>query len=252
MHRPDFPFATASGVGIAVRGKDSSVVGWIHVESRQDREVLRMSRFRFFLLFGTVGLYLAVLALFGAFVLRLTRPVGKIAKAHERAKARNAELASLSRMDPLTGLLNRRGIDEGLRAMEGEETAPSHVAIIDVDHFKVVNDERGHDEGDRVLTAVAEIVSSCVRRGDLCGRWGGEEFIIVFRGLDDASAMVERIRSTVEAHTFGGAEAPLYVTITIGVASLGDRSFHETVSAADGAMYVGKREGRNRVVVARG
>jgi len=93
MHRPDFPFATASGVGIAVRGKDSSVVGWIHVESRQDREALRMSRFRFFILFGTVGLYLAVLALFGALVLRLTRPVGKIAKAHERAKARNAELA---------------------------------------------------------------------------------------------------------------------------------------------------------------
>jgi diguanylate cyclase (GGDEF)-like protein len=136
--------------------------------------------------------------------------------------------------------------------MEGEETAPSHVAIIDVDHFKEVNDERGHDEGDRVLTAVAEIVSSSVRRGDLCGRWGGEEFIIVFRGLDDASALVERIRSTVEAHTFGGAEAPLRVTITIGVASLGDRSFHETVSAADGAMYIGKREGRNRVVVARG
>jgi PleD family two-component response regulator len=75
--------------------------------------------------------------------------------------------------------------------------------------------------------------------------------VLVFRGLDDASASAERIRSTVEAHLFGSAEAPLRITITIGVASLGSRSFAETVSAADGAMYIGKREGRNRAVVAR-
>jgi diguanylate cyclase (GGDEF)-like protein len=251
MHRLDLPLFTASGVGIVVRGEDSTIIGWIHVESGQDPEVLRLNRFRHLFLFGAAGLYFAVLAAFGALVLRLTRPVGRIAKAHERVKARNAELASLSRTDPLTGLLNRRGVEDVLDATEGADAVPSHVAIIDVDHFKAVNDERGHDEGDRVLTAVAGIMSSGVRRGDLCGRWGGEEFIIIFCGLDDASASAERIRSTVEAHAFGSIEVPLRVTITIGVAPLGNRSFADAVSAADSAMYVGKRNGRNRVVVAR-
>ncbi len=251
MPRVGLPFFTANGMGIAVRGEDSSIVGWIHIENGQNAEVLRLNRFRQLFLVGAAGLCFVVITAFGALVLRLTRPVGRIAKAHEREKARNAELAGLSRTDPLTGLLNRRGIDEILVATEGEDEAPSHVAIIDIDHFKAVNDDRGHDEGDRVLTAVAEMVSSGVRRGDLCGRWGGEEFIIVFRGPDDASASAERIRKAVEARAFGDVEAPLRVSVTIGVAPLGNGSFAEAVSAADGAMYIGKREGRNRVVVAR-
>jgi diguanylate cyclase (GGDEF)-like protein len=248
--RPDSPFLTEDGAGIAVRGAGSEIVGWISIESGQDKESRLGSRRMISFVFGTAALYLAVIMIFCIILFRLTRPIDRIAEAHERARARNAELASISRTDPLTGLLNRRGIDAAIAAIERSDSPLSCVAIVDVDYFKRVNDERGHEEGDRVLAAVAEVVASNVRAGDVCGRWGGEEFVVLFRDLTDAHASAERIRAAVEARPFGSAEAPLRVTVTIGIAVFKGGIFAEALSAADDAMYRGKRGGRNRIVAA--
>lgn len=247
-HRPDLPFATDNGVGIVVRDADAQIVGWISVSSGEVRKNERGNRVRFLFLIALAAILLAVISVFGFLVIRLTKPIDRMAEDTEAAKAKSVELASLSMTDHLTGLLNRRGLESFL---EVSPSPPSHVAMLDIDHFKAVNDERGHDEGDRVLASVAEVLASCVRAGDLCCRWGGEEFIIAFRGAagEHAEASAERIRAAVEARRFGSEGAPLAVTVTIGLAVWREGGFEETKASADAAMYRGKREGRNRVVV---
>jgi diguanylate cyclase (GGDEF)-like protein len=247
--KPEVPFLTDSGAGIVVKGPDAEPVGWISVESGQNWEAVKGNSRNISLIFGIVILNLGVILFFGVVVLFLTKPIDAISEAHERARARNAELSSLSRTDPLTGLLNRRGVEASLAGVGGLGAPPSCVAIIDIDHFKAVNDERGHEEGDRVLAAVAEAIATSVRSGDVCGRWGGEEFIVLFRDLADAQPSAERIRAAVEARSFSAVGSPLRVTVTIGIAAVRG-GFAETLSAADAAMYRGKREGRNRVVAA--
>jgi diguanylate cyclase (GGDEF)-like protein len=248
--RPAVPFLTDGGAGIVVRDAQSRDVGWISVESGENWKNLRGNRRNVSLILLLVAMNLGAILFFGAVVLWLTTPVDAIAEAHERTKARNLELSNLSMTDPLTRLLNRRGVEAELARQGGPDAVPSCVAIIDIDHFKAVNDERGHEEGDRVLAAVAETVSSSVRSGDVCGRWGGEEFIVLFRDLRDAHFSAERIRATLEARRFGLPESPLAVTVTIGIAAIGGDGFAAALADADAAMYRGKREGRNRVVAA--
>jgi diguanylate cyclase (GGDEF)-like protein len=248
--RPDIPYSTSKGACVVIRDAGGGQVGWISMVGWENLGSPRGNRLMLTVVFVSMGIILAAIAAFGMLMLRLTRPIDRIAEAHERAKARNKELASASRTDALTGLLNRRGLGD---AFEDRSAPPfSHVAIIDVDHFKAVNDERGHEEGDRVLAAVAVAIAAAVRSGDLCGRWGGEEFVIGFRDLEDghAAASAERIRSAVEKLGFGSAAAPLRVTVTVGVAALGVLGLAEAIARADSAMYEGKRAGRNRVVLA--
>jgi diguanylate cyclase (GGDEF)-like protein len=249
---PNIPYSTAKGACIVIRDAGGGQVGWISMVGGENLGSFRDNRLMLSVVFVSMGIFLAAIAAFGMLMMRLTRPIERIAEAHESAKERNRELASASRTDALTGLLNRRGLAEAFEDPSGPPF--SHVAIIDVDHFKAVNDERGHEEGDRVLAAVAEAVGAAVRSGDLCGRWGGEEFVIGFRDLGDehAAASAERIRSAVEGRSFGPEAARLRVTVTIGVAALGGMGLAEAIAAADRAMYEGKRAGRNRVVTARG
>jgi|GEM_PF-2872432 len=251
----DRPVATANGAYTVVRGDGGEVVGWIAVSS--DGNFLRRSEFRMriYLLTIAMGIFFTVAAVLGFLVLRITRPIEQIAAAHKVASDRNIVLAQESRTDPLTGLLNRRGFFATLA--EERTVRPSHVAILDIDHFKDVNDRRGHDVGDRVLSDMASLLASRVRAGDLCCRWGGEEFVIAFVGIrdDDALASAERIREAIEGMvirvedrredgtTFG-------ITVTIGVSALGLDGLHGAIASADRALYEGKREGRNRVVAA--
>lgn len=249
--RADSPFATDLGAGVVVRGSDGGIVGWILV-AEDDRHDSRRAQTYILWTFIVLGciIFLFVIG-FSVILLRLTRPIDRIAAEGEAARARNVELAKLSETDPLTGLRNRRGMEGALAAMEREGKRPSHVAILDVDHFKLVNDSRGHDEGDQVLRGIACLLSSSVRNVDLCGRWGGEEFIVAFHDLGDdhAAASAERIRSAVESHSFGTENSPLGVTVTLGIAALAEPGFEEALGRADRAMYRGKNEGRNRVVM---
>ncbi len=166
-------------------------------------------------------------------------------------------LERLARYDQLTGALNRSAFLESGEALMHDlalERAPVAVLVVDVDHFKAVNDMHGHLSGDRVLTAVAAAMRLAIRQDDLFGRLGGEEFALVLPHMlaREATAVAERARAAVEKlAVVVESGAVLRVTISVGVA-FRDRAgpnLSEMVSLADIAMYEAKREGRNRVRV---
>lgn len=157
--------------------------------------------------------------------------------------------------DPLTGLGNRRFLMERLRE-ENDRTLRLGrgfaVAIMDVDHFKAVNDAHGHETGDQVLQAIAMAVESGVRTYDQCGRWGGEEFLILLpeTPVDHARVIVERIRLAIAAIDRVG-EVQVSLTASFGLAEhRGGEGFSATIGRADQALYAAKAAGRNRVASA--
>lgn len=163
------------------------------------------------------------------------------------------EAQRLARTDALTGLLNRRAFEEEVNRHFSEfhrygiETA---VILMDIDHFKHINDRLGHATGDRVLKAVAKTVRPVLRTSDVIARWGGEEFIVGLQHMQLSAAVevAERIRESVERMT-GDERAPLpAVTASVGVASLGlrDISPDVVIDRADKALYQAKEQGRNR------
>ena len=158
-----------------------------------------------------------------------------------------------AREDALTGLPNRRSVEETLAAsfaLAKREDQPLAVALVDVDHFKAINDRHSHAVGDAALRAIARTMRAVVAPGDVVGRWGGEEFVLVFAGADEAEARLraERVRAAIEAMDVQALAPGLAITASIGVAT---RSGHANpdrmLSRADAALYEAKREGRNRV-----
>lgn len=151
--------------------------------------------------------------------------------------------------DPLTKVVNRRGLDYALERATLDRHANGRAAlfILDVDHFKRVNDTYGHPAGDRVLTEIASLLSTQIRNRDTLGRWGGEEFMVIAPGLPPNAALElgERLRTTIEQATFPKAGS---LTISIGVSELEVGTPTQTaVDAADHALYRAKNLGRNRV-----
>jgi two-component system cell cycle response regulator len=162
----------------------------------------------------------------------------------------------LALIDPLTGLYNQRYLMRHLRGLlEGGQSRDIAVLMVDVDHFKAVNDEYGHAIGDKALRAIADALRTNTRVFDSLARYGGEEFVVVMpgTGLDDASQAAERLRVAIEATSFvwqPGDKCRL--TVSIGVASSGDQPItpEALLRAADLALYEAKRAGRNRIGVA--
>jgi two-component system cell cycle response regulator len=157
-------------------------------------------------------------------------------------------------VDPLTGLNNRRYFDSHLAAMLGQSMAkntPLAAMLLDIDHFKSINDAHGHDVGDAVLRAFAARVKSAIRGADLLCRIGGEEFVVVMpdTSLDIAGKVAERVRAAVATQPFAiHDDLALTVTVSIGIAERGRAHDVETiVRCADRALYRSKTEGRNRV-----
>jgi len=175
-----------------------------------------------------------------------------IADTLELLEARQAELERLSRNDSLTLLANRRAIDEILaRECDRASRYASSLSLImaDIDHFKSVNDDYGHQEGDRILKSVADTISSRLRSIDSCGRWGGEEFLIICPHTDAQSAvgLAESIRVAIEAGIRTGPDGRV-LTISLGVAQYAAGMKAENLlQEADQALYRAKSEGRNRV-----
>jgi len=154
--------------------------------------------------------------------------------------------------DPLTGLGNRRNLEFSLSLLEAEGRAFSAI-VLDIDHFKRVNDGHGHEVGDQVLQRLAELMRRCCREGDLLCRTGGEEFLMLLPGasLAVAAAVAERLRVTVQDTPVEPVGA---VTISLGVAHWPGGTGSEpgdALSEADRALYAAKQNGRNRVCVAR-
>lgn len=175
---------------------------------------------------------------------------GYIAMANERS---NLQLKRLSEIDPLTGLANRRGMDKALRRLnrQSHTRQVTSVLIGDLDHFKRINDELGHEAGDIVLKDVGIRLSQITRDSDIAMRWGGEEFLVILANTDTRQAMViaERLRRLIEDEFFAVEESLLKVTISLGVADIKPKEsdFEAAIDRADKALYQAKKAGRNRV-----
>jgi two-component system cell cycle response regulator len=162
----------------------------------------------------------------------------------------------LATTDGLTGLLNRRTFNAVLdrRWREAQRyKRPLSLLLLDIDHFKKVNDGYGHPAGDAVLKAVAKLAQECARDTDAVARYGGEEMAVVLPETDTegAQAIAERIRRAVEAAQHPTEHGALRVTVSIGISTVG-KSPEDLLESADKALYRAKQSGRNRVESARG
>jgi diguanylate cyclase (GGDEF)-like protein len=172
----------------------------------------------------------------------------------ELLEQRTAELHRETLEDPLTGLANRRHVDATLPLLierSRGQGQPMALAMADLDHFKQVNDRHGHAAGDEVLRTVARLFGDKTRARDLLGRWGGEEFVLVFVDTprETAHEICERLRSAVQAYPWSVISPGLQVTLSLGLADAqpADNAI-ELVERADAALYEAKRLGRNRLV----
>lgn len=165
------------------------------------------------------------------------------------------ELVKEASEDYLTGLSNRKTFEHRLLLETHRSTRhslPLSIAVIDLDHFKTVNDTLGHNVGDTVLRQVAELLRENIRDIDLVSRWGGDEFValLVDTDLIGISIWAERVRNRVENHTFGDNKNPIRLTISIGISCTeGDKTRAESLfEHADNCLFEAKQGGRNQVV----
>jgi two-component system cell cycle response regulator len=191
--------------------------------------------------------------------LRARAGVGlRIIELQREIEAKNLLLKELALTDALTGLPNRRAIEDwATRQLSGAARYGFSfwVALADLDHFKTVNDTHGHDAGDTVLKAFSEILRSNSRHSDICGRIGGEEFLLILTHAteENAKGAIDRVRAELEATKFNFDGSSLTVTASFGLAGFtGTRApdFNRLVSQADAALYSAKRHGRNRLELA--
>ncbi len=167
-----------------------------------------------------------------------------------------SEARRLAATDALTGLMNRRAFLEAMdreRSRAERHTLPLSILMLDVDHFKKVNDTHGHDGGDAVLRGIARVLANIARKSDFVARWGGEEFIVALAQTAEAGGRVaaERVRRAIADATFTLPSGdPLRATASVGLASAAANfALDELVARADKALYAAKARGRNRVEV---
>ncbi len=163
-----------------------------------------------------------------------------------------AGLQQLATLDPLTGVLNRKGLEQqAARILQraGQAGRPLTLMMVDADHFKAINDRHGHPVGDQVLGHLAGLLGARLRPTDLLVRYGGEEFLLLLDGLDARTALqvAERLRTGVEQAVL--PPSGLRYTISLGLASTGPLPYEldALIAAADAALYRAKAQGRNRV-----
>ena len=180
----------------------------------------------------------------------------KRAQALETTRADNRRLEALATTDPLTRLLNRRALVERLsrevdRSKRYESTLT--LLLLDLDHFKAINDTAGHLVGDSVLRQIGALIEASVRTVDIAARYGGEEFVLLLPETSPEGGVIfaERLRETIERHAFNtGGEEPLHLTASVGVATFPSarvESTEDLFARADEALYRAKSSGRNQV-----
>jgi phosphoserine phosphatase RsbU/P len=169
----------------------------------------------------------------------------------------NKELAKISESDELTGLGNRRMLLARLKMQDVEvRKLPTRgvftLALIDLDHFKNINDTFGHEAGDAVLVKIAQVIRDEVRATDVAGRWGGEEFLVILPGSNaiESEVVMQRLVQAIASCPIVCGEHTIYVKASIGVAELRpDEGINALMQRADTALYLAKDSGRNRVVL---
>lgn len=182
--------------------------------------------------------------------------VTDVATNRHRLQAANAQLQQLSRTDRLTGLYNRGHWEESLKVAYARHQRygnATSLVMLDIDHFKRVNDTYGHQAGDKVIEQVARLIREHERETDVAGRYGGEEFGVVLSDTDKTGARVfaERLRKAVEGLEVLHNGQSIRFTISLGVADLSQPSsnYADLIAWADQALYASKKAGRNRVTV---
>lgn len=208
---------------------------------------------------GNAQRLLAVTTLaFSIFVVRATRELsdalGSLLRLRRELEIQHRIASNAARTDELTGLNNLRAFKEQADAMFAytrRHGLPLCALMLDIDHFKQINDTHGHAAGDRVLHAVATRLKATLREADLCGRLGGEEFAVLLAGAErhEALAIAEKLRLAIQAMVLPINDSTLNVTISIGVAEAGEACPDATtlLTQADAAMYQAKSNGRNQV-----
>jgi two-component system, cell cycle response regulator len=177
----------------------------------------------------------------------------RMKRLQDELRMRNEQLDQLSRIDALTGIFNRRHLDEQLAEagrISSRNQFPLAIVMLDIDHFKQINDSHGHPAGDLVLQEFARRLKSTLRAGNILGRWGGEEFLIIAPRTtpDEAMMLGERLRLSIADQPIDLGSVRLSITVSIGC-GVGMKASAELVALADAALYRSKAEGRNRVTV---
>ena len=197
-----------------------------------------------------LAIVLGLFSTIGGYISHLRHNLGVIKSQQEKSIEIIQEMAI---RDELTGLYNRRHVME---LLEHEKNRASRggsifcIAMLDIDHFKNVNDNHGHQAGDAVLREVATIMKNTLRNAEFCGRYGGEEFLIVLTQTDIQGALicVERVRTNIENARFPDISADFKVTVSIGLSEyLIREDVEKIIFRADEALYRAKKHGRNRV-----
>jgi two-component system, cell cycle response regulator len=181
----------------------------------------------------------------------------RIIQLHLEVEAKNRQLEQLALTDPLTGLPNRRAIDlwvDSQLSSAARHDFPMWVVMADLDHFKKINDTYGHEAGDAVLKSFAAILKANTRRSNICGRLGGEEFVLILTHTNEEQTKiaVERIRKRFAMERFRFGQADVAVTATFGIAGFSGNhapEFNVLLARADTALYAAKNRGRNRMEV---
>jgi diguanylate cyclase (GGDEF)-like protein len=254
--RLDGRFAAAQeALDAAVALSEERNLDLVRAQARAEQAALYAATGRFEPAYAEhLAFYSAITVLHSAQRQARARALQAVFEANEARQASD-HFREMAHRDVLTGLYNRRYIDERLPVLLGEAVArrtPISVAILDLDHFKRVNDTFSHATGDTVLQHVAQLLTESVSGSMIAARMGGEEFLLIFPGLDARAAVerCERLRLRIRAHAWEPIIGTLAVTTSIGVTTapegLGTPS--TLLSLADRNLYVAKREGRDRVV----
>lgn len=184
----------------------------------------------------------------------LERALERLELSKREITRQNRELQVLATRDALTGVLNRRSLFDGLKTLMAEAVSasePLSVIMVDIDHFKSINDRFGHATGDKVIKLLANILTDAVRADDLVGRYGGEEFCVVLPGVDEAGAagIAEQMRQVLQQGDSAKFSVVVRITASFGVVTCTDEDLTPTalVDLADKALYHAKETGRNRV-----
>ena len=178
-----------------------------------------------------------------------------VKKLQDQLRQRNADLDRMSRTDALTGLYNRRHLDEELlrqQSSSSRQRDPLSVLLLDIDHFKRVNDSYGHPAGDLVLCAFADRLRTELRAGDIAGRWGGEEFLVIMprTDIDGAFEVAERLRRATAARPITAGDLEISVTVSGGCAFSRGNPADALLHLADNCLYRAKASGRNKIITA--
>ncbi len=204
---------------------------------------IQSTKERYFFIAAMVGCLSTLMLLFGFVLVRF----------YSDLKLRSAELKKMAHSDPLTGCLNRRALDNRSNALTKNSRKNTAILVLDIDHFKSINDTHGHEVGDKVLVWFARAVRSQLRSGDVLARVGGEEFVVYLLDTPEtvAHSVAERICRRVASETLDFGATPFSVTVSIGgvhTSRVPNASFKKYSKLADEFLYKAKAAGRNRVV----